>query len=90
MPPEVRGNVVGKTDHTLDVQFQVVERNGLDIRTVRIWDNTGNTLELDPPLVPYSAASYVGVAKAVDKGRFPLTVEVTDCDLHGWLFTTPY
>lgn len=90
MPPEVRGDVVAMTTATLDVRFRVIERSGVDIRTVRVWDNMGWTLELEPPLNPYSTASYVGVAKAVDKDRLPLTIEVTDCDLHGWLFTTPY
>lgn len=90
MPPEVRGDVVRKTTTTLDVQFRVIERSGADIRTVRVWDNKGWTLELEPPLTPNSTVSYTGLAKAVEKDRFPLTIEVTDCDLHGWLFTTPY
>ena len=90
MPPEVRGDVVAMTTTTLDLQFHVSERSGVEIRTVRVWDNAGWVLELEPPLDPYSTASYVGLVKAVDKDRLPLTIEVTDCNLRGWLFTTPY
>ena len=86
MPPEVRGDVIATTTTTLDVQLKVIERSGIEIRTVRVWDSTGWTLELEPPLNPGSTTSYVGVAKAVDKDSLPLTIEVTDCDLHGWLF----
>ena len=90
MPPEVRGDIIAMTTSTLDVRFRVVERSGIDISSIRVWDSMGWNLELKPPLNPYSSPIYVGVAKAIDKGRFPLTIEVTDCDLHGWLFTTPY
>ena len=86
MPPKVRGDVVSMTTTTLDVRFRVTERSGVDIRSVRVWDSMGWTLELEPPLNPYTSPSYVGVAKTVDKDSFPLTIEVTDCDLRSWRF----
>lgn len=90
MPPKVIGDVVATTTTTLDVQFQVIEQSGIDISAVRVWDRKGWTLQLEPPLHPYSTAKYTGLVKAVDKNRFPLIVEVTDCDLRGWLFTKLY
>lgn len=88
MPPQVRGDVVAISASTLDVQFRVIERSGVDIRAVRVWDNMGWTLELEPRLPPCSTSNYIGLARAVDKQRLPLTIEVTDCNLRGWLFVT--
>ena len=86
MPPKVRGDVISVTGNTLDVRFRVTERSGIDIGSVRVWDSMGWMLELQPPLNPYTSPNYVGVAKTVGKDSFPLTIEVTDCDLHSWRF----
>ena len=74
------------TTTSLDIRFRVTEHSGIDIGSVRVWDSMGWMLELHPPLNPYTSPNYIGVAKTVDKNSFPLTIEVTDCDLHSWRF----
>ena len=78
--PEVAGNHGEETPAWIDYEFRVLADPGTQLRSFTVRDTWGMTVELEPTLEPCTTDYYTCVARRVARNRYPLSVEVTDCD----------
>jgi hypothetical protein len=78
--PSVSGDVVGMTPTTLDYEIRIMADPGALLRSVTVWDTMGIPLPFEPAIEPCASNFYIGRAFGIARGRFPLSIEVSDCD----------
>lgn len=80
--PTVSGGVVASTASTLDYELRIMVDPGTQLKSFTVQDTMGMIIDFEPALEPCTSEWYMGRSLGIVRDRFPLSVEVTDCDDH--------
>ena len=78
--PEVTGSHGDTSPAWVDYEFRVLANPGTQLRSLTVRDTWGMPVEVEPELEPCTTDYYTCIARRVARNRYPLSVEVSDCD----------
>lgn len=78
--PTVAGSWMEETLATINYEIRVMADERQQLESVIVRDEFGMRVEFEPTLEPCTSDTYIARANGIARNRFPLNVEVVQCD----------